>query len=333
MKSIIKFILISLLIISLKGQGFTNVGSAGANFLQIPAEPVGAALGNSYVAHVKGVEGLYWNPSAIAFSEGTEVILSTVDWIIDTRISFAGVTHSFDFGTIGLSVTALTMDDMEITTELNPNGTGQFFGAGSYAVGLSYATRIIDRFSFGATIKYVYEYIWETNGSAIAFDFGSVYITDFHNLRIGMRLANFGGSVTFAGDPIDNKAAEIQNSGATYVNDPRLERVSKEYSLPQTFNVGIAIDPLSTKNHRLTLLASAVDPSDNDTQIIFGTEYAFNDLVFLRGGYKSGYDEQDFSFGVGLKYDLAGIKTQFDYAYSAFGILGGINFISLKVGI
>ena len=333
MKSIIKIFLIIVFSGSIYSQGFTNVGSAGANFLQIPAEPIGAALGNSYVAHSRGVDGLYWNPGAIAYTEGTEIILSTVDWIIDTRISFAGITHSFDFGTIGLSVTALTMDDMEITTELSPNGTGQYFGAGSYAVGLSYATKVIDRFSFGGTIKYVYEYIWETNGAAIAFDIGSVYLTDFHNLRIGMRLSNFGGSITFEGDPIDNKANDIINSGTTYVNDPRLERVSKEYSLPQTFNVGIAIDPISTNSHRLTLLASAVDPNDNDTQLIFGTEYAFDDLIFLRGGYKTGYDEQDFSFGIGLKYSLSGIQTQFDYAYSAFGLLGGINFISLKVGI
>ncbi len=333
MKSIIKFILIIIFTVSLGAQGFTNVGSAGANFLQIPVEPVGAALGNSYVAHSYGVDGLYWNPGAIAYTEGTEVLLSTVDWIIDTRISFAGISHSFDFGTLGLSVTALSMDDMEITTERTPNGTGQYFGAGSYSIGLTYATKVIDRFSFGGTVKYIYEYIWETNGAAIAFDFGSVYVTDFHNLRIGMRLANFGGSITFDGAPIDNKSVEIQNSGTTYVNDPRLERINQEYSLPQTFNVGIAIDPISTKSHRVTLLASAVDPNDNDTQLIFGTEYAFDELIFLRGGYKSGFDEQDFSFGVGLKYDLAGIKTQFDYAYSSFGLLGGINFISLKIGI
>ncbi len=322
-----------LLTFSTFAQGFRNVGHAGANFLQIPVEPVGAALANSSVAYTQGVEGLYWNPGAITFTKGTELMVSHVDWIIDTKLQFIGLTHSFDdFGTIGLSVTALTMDDMEITTETNPNGTGQYFGAGSYAFGLTYAKKMIDRFSFGATVKYIYEYIWETNGSAIAFDFGSVYKTDFYNLRIGMRLANFGGDVVFAGDPIDNKNEVIQNSGLTYTNDPRLERISEEYALPQLFNVGIAIDPYTTKNHRLTITSAVNDPNDNDTQIIFGGEYAFQEMIFLRGGYKLNFEEQGFSFGVGLNYEIAGVQTQFNYGYSAFGILGNINFLSLKAG-
>lgn len=329
-KIISAFCLLTLLA---SAQGFRNVGHAGANFLQIPVEPVGAALGNSHVAHVQGVEGLYWNPGSITYTDGTEVMLSHVDWIIDTKVQFIGVTHRFeDFGTIGLSVTALTMDDMEITTELNPSGTGEFFGAGSYAFGLTFAKRIIDRFSFGATVKYIYEYIWETNGSAIAFDFGSVYETDFYNLRIGMRLANFGGDVTFGGDPIDNKQQVIDNSGLSYTNDPRLERVSEEYALPQLFNVGIAIDPYSVEDHRVTLITSVNDPNDNDTQINLGAEYAFQEMIYLRGGYKMNYEEQGFSFGVGLNYEVAGIETQFNYGFSAFGILGSINFLSLKAG-
>jgi len=179
------------------GQGFRNVGYAGANFLKIPVEPVGAALGNAIVARADGVLGLYWNPGAIAQSEKTEILASTVDWIADTRVSFLGVIHPLPFGTLGISATALTMKEMEITTEYLPGGTGQFFGAGSYAFGLSYSTRIIDRFSFGITAKYIYEYIWETHGSTFAFDLGSVYITDFQNLRIGMRIANFGGGGRF----------------------------------------------------------------------------------------------------------------------------------------
>ncbi len=334
MKNNLKFLIMILIIaLSISGQGFRNVGHAGANFLQIPIEPVGAALGNSSVAHVKGAEGLYWNPGSITYSNGTEVLVSHVDWVIDTQLQFIGLTHSIDeFGTIGLSVTALTMDDMEITTETSPNGTGQFFGAGSYAFGLTFAKKIIDRFSFGATVKYIYEYIWETNGSAIAFDFGSVYETDFYNLRIGMRLANFGGDVTFEGDPIDNKNQVIQDSGLNYTNDPRAERISEEYALPQLFNVGIALDPYVTDNHRVTLISAVNDPNDNDTQVTFGAEYSFQEMVYLRGGYKLYYEEQGFSFGVGLNYEVAGIETQFNYGYSAFGILGSINFLSLKAG-
>ena len=314
------------------GQGFRNVGYAGANFLKIPVEPVGAALGNAIVARADGVLGLYWNPGAIAQSEKTEILASTVDWIADTRVSFLGVIHPLPFGTLGISATALTMKEMEITTEYLPGGTGQFFGAGSYAFGLSYSTRIIDRFSFGITAKYIYEYIWETHGSTFAFDLGSVYITDFQNLRIGMRIANFGGGMTFSGAPIDGKAEEVASSGVSFPNDPRLDRVSEKSSLPQSFTVGVSIDPYRTDEHRLTIMAAVNDPNDNVTQVVVGGEYAFEDLVFVRAGYKSGMDEQSYTLGVGLRGELAGVLGSFDYAYSSMGILGKINTFSLRFG-
>ncbi|MCX6169763.1 MAG: PorV/PorQ family protein [Ignavibacteriales bacterium] len=315
------------------GQGFSNVGSASANFLKIPVEPVGAALGNSNVATNQGILGLYWNPGAIAYTEGTEILLSQVNWIADTHVSFLGATHSLGFGVIGLSITALTVGEMEITTETAPNGTGTFFNSGSYAFGLSYGMKIIDRFSFGGTVKYIYEYIWETHGSTLLFDLGSVYQTDFYNMRIGMRLANFGGNVKFAGDPIDNKSQVIAESGISYPYDPRLDRISPEYQLPQLFNVGISIDPIHMEDHRLSITAAVNDPNDNNTQLVFGSEYAWHDMLFLRMGYKSGYDEQNISAGLGVKVMVGNITPQIDFAYSAFGKLGSVLFLSMRLGL
>ena len=314
------------------GQGFSNVGYAGANFLKIPVEPVGAAMGNSLVASAEGVTGLYWNPGAIAFTEGTELALSRVNWLSDTRVSFFGVAQRVGPGVIGLSVTALTMDDMEITTETSPAGTGTYFSAGSYAIGLSFGAKIIDNFSFGGTAKYVYEYIWETHASTYAFDFGSVYLTNFHNMRIGMRLANFGADGVFVGSPIDNKPDAVTQSGISYSYDPRLDRVSKEYALPQIFNVGISIDPVVMEGHKVTITAAVNDPNDNNSQLEFGAQYGWQDMVFLRAGYKSGFDEQNLSVGLGLKTNLAGTDSRLDFAYAAFGRLGGTSFLSLRVG-
>ncbi|MCU0454377.1 MAG: PorV/PorQ family protein [Bacteroidetes bacterium] len=328
------FLLLVLLAVGVAaGQGFSNVGHAGANFLKIPVEPVGAALGNSSVASVQGVAGMYWNPGALATTQGTEVLLSRVNWVGDVSVSYVGVAQQVGQGAFGLSLTALTMEPMEITTETQPDGTGSTFSAGSYAVGVSYAMQIIDRFSFGGSVKYVYEYIWETNGSSFAFDFGSVYRTDLYGMRIGMRLANFGSDVIFAGTPIDRKGDVIAGSGIAYAYDPRLERVSKESPLPQFFNVGISVEPISVDGHALTLTAAITDPNDNDTQYEFGGEYAWADMLFLRGGYKLGFDEQGLSVGIGARTDLAGIRSQLDLAYAAFGRLGSTTFLALRLGL
>lgn len=313
------------------GQGFSNVGSASASFLKIPVEPVGAALGNSNVATNQGILGLFWNPGSVAYTEGTEVLLSQVNWIADTKLSFLGFAQNIGFGAIGFSVTALTMDDMEITTENSPNGTGEFFKAGSYAFSLSYGMKIIDRFSFGGTVKYIYEYIWETNGSALLFDLGSVYQTDFYNMRIGMRLANFGGNMKFVGEPIDDKANVIAQSGISYPYDPRLDRISPEYQLPQLFNVGIALDPFKMDGHRLTIAASVNDPNDNITQLAFGGEYVWQEMLFVRLGYKTGYDEQNISAGLGVKVNIGSVTPQVDFGYAAFGKLGDVMMLSLRL--
>lgn len=318
---------------NLNAQSFSNVGSAGANFLKIPVDPAGAALANSNVANVEGVSGLYWNPAAISYTNGTEVLLSHVNWIADTRLSFVGLAQNIGFGTLGFSLTALTMDEMEITTETSPNGTGKYFNAGSYAVGISYAMKVIDRFSFGGSVKYIYEYIWETNGSTVLFDLGSVYQTDFLNMKIGMRLTNFGGNVKFNGDPIDNKPNVIAQSGISYSYDPRLERVSAEYTLPQLFNVGISFEPFKLTEQKLVFSAAVNDPSDNNTQLLFGTEYSWDETVFLRLGYKSGYDEQNVSAGLGVKTNLQFFKPQLDFSYAHFGKLGSVLSFGLKFEI
>lgn len=326
--------LIAILLLSgaLAASDFKNVGHSGANFLQIPVEPVGAALGNAYVAGARGVDGLYWNPGAIAFTEGTEVLLSTADWIVDTRVSYAGISRDLGrYGAVGISLTALTMDDMEITTEFEPEGTGRFFSAGDYAAGLTYALALTDRFSFGGTVKYVYEYIWDANAGTVAFDFGSVYRSDFRNLRIGMRMANFGPNMTMGGDPIDGKGDDLVNV-TDPDTDPRLDRIGEDFSLPQVFTAGIALDPVRSEEHRLTVMASATDPNDNDTRVNVGGEYGFHEVLILRGGWKGGYDEQGLSAGVGIRLNVSDVRSRLDYGFSDFGILGSIHHLSFRVG-
>lgn len=312
-------------------QDFSNAGTVSANFLKIPVEPIGEALGGSNVASVKGALGLYWNPAALASTEATEVVLSHVNWIADTKLSFAAISHNFGFGCFGLSLTALNVGQMEITTEDEPNGTGSYFNSGSYALGFSYAMNVIDRFSFGGTVKYVYEFIWDTHGTSYLFDFGSIYRTDFYNMRIGMRLANFGTNMTFSGSPIDEKPNVVARSGISYPYDPRLDRMSPEYSLPQLFNVGLSIDPLKLGDHRLTFTASVNDPNDYNVQMGFGCEYSFQDILFLRAGYKTGYDEQNFFSGLGLRLNAGIFNPQMDFAYASFGRLGNVALFSLTL--
>ncbi len=310
---------------------FKNVGHSGANFLQIPVDARGAGMGNSYIALARGADGLYWNPAGIQYTTGTEIMLSTVDWFLDTRLSHLGIVHSFGrYGTFGLSISSFTMDEMEVTTELYPNGTGEFFDAGNLSLGASYAIALTDQFAFGGTVKYIREEIWEASSSTVSFDLGSVFRTSFYNLRIGMIIANFGPKMRMSGATIDQKIN--QEEQAAEPNNPRLQRLSPEYNLPQYFEVGVAFDPVTLpESQRLTLAVSANDPNDNQTRMNFGAEYAFREMIMLRAGYKTGYDEQKFSLGLGARLEISGIQSQLDYAYVDFGVLKEIHYLTFKV--
>jgi hypothetical protein len=65
---------------------------------------------------------------------------------------------------------------------------------------------------------------------------------------------------------------------------------------------------------------------------VFGGQYAWQDMLFIRAGYKSGFDEQNVSLGLGVKAHMGGFDSYLDFAYAAFGRLGSTSFLSLRVG-
>lgn len=325
MKKLVLYSFIALLAVNTSGamaQG--NLGQAGLNFLQIGVEPRGAALGGAVSALSEGAAALYWNPAGIMSSKNIDLYLANTNWFLDTRLVYGGITKKLgNAGVIGLSMTSLYMDPMEITTEYASEGTGQYYDAGDLALGLSFARALTDRFSFGITVKYVHEYIWHQDASQLAFDVGSVYRTDFYNLRLGMVVRNFAGKLRFSGEDLDRRIAEEE--ARNQPQNPRIERLTPDFRMPQVFQMGIAFDPLVSEIGRLTLLADVDVPSDNEQRLIVGAEYGFKQLAYLRAAYRLNYDAGDFSFGGGLNLNAGGVDAILDYSYSGHGDLGTVH--------
>jgi hypothetical protein len=72
----------------------------------------------------------------------------------------------------------------------------------------------------------------------------------------------------------------------------------------------------------------AVHPRDYTERIHIGAEYSFRDMVFLRGGYKTNYDEQDFSLGGGVHYAFGEIALGLDYSYVMFANFDAVHMFS-----
>ncbi|MEZ5360070.1 MAG: PorV/PorQ family protein [Candidatus Zixiibacteriota bacterium] len=300
---------------------FSKVGSVGAQFLKIGVGSRYQGIGEASVAVVDDAYSLYWNPAGLAYIEGSDLTFTNVNWVTDVSLNYVGFgTRIEDFGTIGFAATLLTMGEMDVTTVDEPNGTGETFNASSFALTAGYAKLLTTRLAFGASIKYIYEKIYNESAAGVAFDFGTQLNTGFRSLRIGMNISNMGSDMKFDGPDLN---ASLETSG-----DGRIQ--VDTYDLPLTFRLGLAYDFINDEQNRWTMSFEAKHPNDDEQQASIGGEYSFQDKYFLRAGYKLNYSEQGLTLGAGILTPLSE-RTEFsaDYSWADFGRLDNIHRFSL----
>ncbi len=333
-----KIIIILILTLSLTGmlyaQSVTKVGTTAAPFLNVGIGARAIGMGGAYVSLANDASAMFWNPGGIALIQSNEAIFNHSEWIADISFDYAGfIVNLGNLGNVGMFANFMTMGEMERTTELYPEGTGQKFNAGSYALGLSYSRSLTDRFSIGFNFKYIHEYILNSSASGVALDVGTVFKTQFRGMRIGATISNFGTKMRMYGrdllvqhdiDPLREGSNERVNAG--------LE--TDAYDLPLHLRVGVSYDLLQdVENHTLWLAVDAVHPSDNVESVNVGAEYTLMDIFALRAGYASLFSkdsEQGLTLGAGLKYGFGPtLAMKIDYAYESFGRFDNIQKFTL----
>ncbi|MCC5935565.1 MAG: UPF0164 family protein, partial [Balneolales bacterium] len=109
----------------LQAQEISKSGTSAAEFLNIPVGTRATGVGNAITASVNDATAMYWNPGALAGVRDRQVHIEHSEWFADLRHNFVGIVLPVSgAGTLGLSVSALTMDDMEETTMQQQDGTG-----------------------------------------------------------------------------------------------------------------------------------------------------------------------------------------------------------------
>ena len=308
--------------------GFPKAGTTAAPFLKIGVGARAVALGGNFVALANDANALYWNPAGIANINNISFSATHTEW-------FAGITHgavqfavpmSENFA-IGFDVLYLSSGNIEQTTLEQQNGNGIFYDASDFALGVTYARKLTNRFTVGVKAKFIQQRIFNEEASTFAVDFGTMYKTDFNGLRIGMNLANFGGSMQMSG----NDLLLVGEDPATG-NAFDMELKTESWPLPILFRVGVAIDVMNREEgflqndeNRITLAIDGNHPNDNEETIGMGIEYEWQEMFALRMGYKGNHDVENFSFGGGFKLMLAGILFNIDYAYADFGDLESVQ--------
>ncbi len=312
-----------------------KVGTTAAPFLGIGAGPRAIGMGGAFTAVADDPSALYWNPGGISRTGQSAVLLEHTNYLVGTSFNyFAGIVALNEDNAIGLSVTNLNYGSDIVTTVSQPDGTGETWSASDWAVGLTYARNLTDRFSIGGTAKLIMQNIWHESATGWAVDAGLLYITPFNNMKIGMEIANFGTDMQLTGsdllvsyDPNPSMAGNNKNIPAQYYTDT--------YPLPLFFRVGLAMDVINSGDNRFTLAADAIHPSDNDQSVNVGGEYAWNNLLFLRAGYKSLFipnSQEGLTLGVGLRYAITmHLILNLDYAFENYGMLKNLQEFALSV--
>lgn len=299
----------------------SKVGAAGAQFLEIGVGSKYQGMAEASAATVGDVYAMYWNPAGLVAVESWQVGFTNVDWLLDINLNYVAMAKHFEeVGVFGASVTVLSMGDQEITTVLQQDGTGENYNASSFAIGLSFARQLTNRFAFGSSVKYIGEEIGQVNSKGFAFDFGTLLYTGFRSLRIGMSITNMGPNLHFTGNalrvPYDDRSGDGSNSPV----DAELR--TNPYNLPLTFRLGMAYDWEMGPKSVVTIAGEFKRPNDQEQVGSLGAQVAFDEKFFLRGGYKINYDEEKLAFGGGLMTNIGGdSQLIIDYAWQDFGRL------------
>jgi len=329
----------TLLLVALSGlaeaQTSDRAGSVGVLFLKLGMSPRATAMGNTYMGVSDDITGIFLNPVSIVKLSGYEFFVAEMEYLVDMRTIAGAVSFPMPAAIGGrgaIHYTGFFSGDMTMTTATDIDGTrtGKDFNWNELAVGVTYARDLTDRFSVGLGAKYVRTDVYNFYSQTIAFDVGTIYRTGFRHLRFGMSATNFGPDMKFR-SRYDN----------TYISGIWQVRVPEEfgyYPLPISLQVGAADELYSGEEIRVTGAIDYSHPNDLAERIHIGTELAYHEMFFVRGGFFMDMDKSDiedpvdpgddaldrymeFRFGAG--FNISNFKL--DYAWQDVEALGNVH--------
>jgi hypothetical protein len=319
----------------------TKLGTMAAPELLIPLGSIGTSLQGSNLSSVTGIDAMYWNPAGLAGinSKTGEALFSYMTYIADMKMQYvAGAIKVGNLGIIGASLRNLSFGEpILVTTEYEPEGTGQQITPIYLTANLSFARAMTDKVYFGTNFKLITEKIADVSAMGFAFDFGLQYVAGKSGIRFGIALKNLGPSMKFTGSGLDRQYTE---NGIQTIRRVNLQ----EFELPTSLEIGASYTATFAKTNFVTLSSTFQNNGFTSDEYRFGLEYNYNNYVFIRGAYtyypdKESADERLWgpSFGAGVKYPFGSLTLGFDYAYRIINKTGeGFNthnqFFTLFVG-
>lgn len=299
--------------------GGQRAGISTAEFLKISVGSRATALGDAFVAVDNDASALYWNPAGLVQFNNDQVMFSHNKWVVDINHDFIGAVYHLDAtNAFGVAVTSLYTNDMPVTTEFAPFGTGEYFKYQDLAFAVTYSRKMTDKFSFGGTIRYIEETLDKLKMRGVMIDLGTYYWTGLGSTRFAVSVSNFGN--------------QLAPDGKVVLVGKREKSDWQSFSPPTIFRIGFAFEPYQSGDNRITTSVQLNHPNDNSENVSAGVEYSWKNIVLLRGGYKFNADEQNYSFGFGVYIPIRIAECTVDYSYCNFTRLGNAQRFSIILG-
>jgi len=278
-----------------EGDKGNRIARSGFGFLKISASARLAGMADANVGTSRDIHSIFQNPAGLVHIDNVGYLASYNQWLVGTKMGAAGFAKRIGVGVVGVSIRTFTYPDVEITTPLQPDGTGQNIKLGDLSVGLSFAKQLTDKFSVGFKLRYARSELHVINVSSMTFDIGTLFYTGYKSLRVGMSISNLGG----------NK-----------------EVLTEDYRLPFYYNLALAMEILGKQGDPMYLTGAYehVFYRDYGERDHVGAELWIQNLIALRAGYKFRYDVETWSVGAGLNLNVSEErKLNVDISYSDIG--------------
>ncbi len=313
---------------SAEAGGLGRLGTAGAQELRIPVGAASIALGGASVALGDGLSNLYWNPASLATIDHSEAMVSYSTYLADSKVNYGALATPLGTqGNVAVSLKVLNVGDITVTTEDNPEGTGEILSPNFSVLGLSYGRRMTDRVLIGVTATYVNEKVADVSAQGLGFDLGVQYDTGWRGLRFGFAMKNVGPNMRYDGSNLEQRLVLPGDDPTAKPHVVKLESTS--FEIPSYLQLGLAYDLRIAEGSSATLVGTFQGNNFSTDEYRLGAEYHLGQHLALRGGFQgqvplSKEDRQadylyNLSYGAGFNFKLGSQPVFLDWAGTSVG--------------
>jgi hypothetical protein len=284
------------------------------DFLKVDPSARASALAGAFETYTDDPNIIFYNPAGLSTIQGKRVSASFGKYLLDINFGTASFNMKYkDLGWFGLGVKYFNYGSFDYMDE-NGTATGGSFSANDLLFSLGYSNYLYDEVNYGVNVKYIYSSIADYKSSAIAFDFGLMYLIPSQQVSLAFAVNNIGTQLKSYIDTREDLPLDV-----------RVGFSKKLEHLP--LRLSVSFSNLNVKRDKFL---------QHFKSFAIGGEFTFSENISARIGYNN-ERRQDLKLGtsLGIAGFSAGIgihfldRYSFDYSLNSLGKVGSTHRFNL----